>query len=187
MDWMFCKLGDLPEEEYLAIYEGLSPSRKAHIDRKRREEDKKRSLLAAKLVASLLEKRGISGVSLEVAPDGKPYLEGSGLFVSITHSDQLVACALSEEPVGIDAERIRPLRVGLVRYACLPEEWQYISQGEIFDVFLEEENAMRRFFEVWTAKEAFYKKNGEGNMLGVNTLFLEKAQFQEEDYFITIL
>ena len=186
MDWMFCKIGDLTQEAYHAIYRSLSPSRKAHIDRKRKEDDKKRSLLAAELVARLLKKRGVSG-SLETGPEGKPFLKGCDLFVSITHSEELVACAVSRKPVGIDAEKIKPMRPELMQYACLPEEWQYVCQGKQISRLVEQEDVLRRFFEVWTAKEAFYKKNGAGNMLQTNTLALEKTHYASDGYLITIL
>ena len=39
MDWLFRKIDAVPEQAYQAAYEGLSASRKAHIDRLQKQED----------------------------------------------------------------------------------------------------------------------------------------------------
>lgn len=186
MNWLFRKINTVPEQTYRRVYEGLSDSRKAHIDRMKKEEDKKRSLLASLLVQELLEKQGVAA-TLERDGNNRPYLEGCDLFVSITHSHEAVACALSQEPVGIDMEKIEPVRAALVRYVCRPEEWEYVQQGQSIDARLEEKQMLRRFFEVWTAKEAWFKKQGSGELLQVNTCQLEKTHFLKDGYLITIV
>jgi len=48
---------------------------------------------------------------------------------------------------------------------------------------------LHRFFQIWTAKEAYFKKCGTGitNLKSVNILPMERQCFQIEDYFIQIL
>lgn len=186
MDWLFRKIDTVPEQTYQAVYEGLSASRKAHIDRLQKQEDKKRSLLASLLVEELLRKRGISA-TLEREETNRPYLVGCDLFVSITHSDQAVACVVSSKPVGIDVEKLRPVRGALVSYVCLPREQAYVLQGQKPEEVIEQAQLLRRFFEVWTAKEAAYKKQGTGELRTINTLELEKTHFWEDGYLITIV
>lgn len=186
MDWLFRKIDAVPEQAYQAAYEGLSASRKAHIDRLQKQEDKKRSLLASLLVEELLRKRGVSA-RLEREETNRPYLAGCDLFVSITHSHQAVACAVSSKPVGIDLEKIRPVRKALVSYVCLPREQDYVLQGQKIEDVIEQEQMLCRFFEVWTAKEAAYKKQGTGDLRGINTLELEKTHFLEDGYLLTIV
>ena len=87
----------------------LSSSRKVRIDRLRRQEDRQRSLAAELLVYQLLEQHwGITTAKLHCKDNGQPYLSGCDLHVSISHSGDWVACAVSSCPVGIDIERIRP-------------------------------------------------------------------------------
>lgn len=186
MRWLFKKTTDLTEEEYAAVYESLSTSRRAHIDRMKQDEDKKRSLLASALVAELLLLEGISGATLESEADGRPFLRGSDLFVSISHSHQGVACAIDHQPVGIDLEQIRPVRKSLIQYVCLPEELAYVMQAPQPDT-VTDPDTLQRFFQVWTAKEACFKKHRDLVLLKINTLSLETTLYITDGFFINII
>ena len=69
------------------------------------------------------------------ADSGKPLTEGA--FFSISHSGDMVLCAVSERPVGVDVERLRPVPARLAdRFGTQePEE----------------------FFRLWTRMEARVK------------------------------
>ena len=179
MDWLLRKITELTEEEYEAIYQSLSPSRKAHIDRLKKPDDRKRSLLATEIVHQLA-----SDAVLETDPAGRPYLRNCPYYVSISHSHGAVACAVSETPVGIDIEKIKPVKTRLVNYACLPEEQEYVNAQEA--PVITDGETLLRFFAVWTGKEACFKKNG-GNMLSINTLSLDRTTAVVDGYFVTIL
>ena len=128
MHWACCKTTDFTQEELTHLYMRLSPSRKIRIDRLRRKEDKDRSLAAELLVYDLLKKHtNIVSAQLHCKENGQPYLSGCQLHVSISHCGQTVACAISETPVGIDVERIRPIDLNICRFVCVPEETQYLS------------------------------------------------------------
>ena len=178
MNWLYRKITELTEAEYTAIYQNLSASRKAHIDRLQKQEDKKRSLLATEIVRQLAP-----NARLENDEGGRPYLRNCPYYVSISHSDGAVACAVSENPVGIDIEKIKPVRTALVNYVCLPDEREFV--GPTGDIITDGE-VLHRFFAVWTAKEAAFKKAG-GSMLSVNTLSLDKTNAIVDGYFVTIL
>ncbi len=83
---------------------------------------------------------------------GRPYLEG-GPFVSVSHSRNFCALALSDRPVGLDAEELRPVRENLAARVMGPEEhaW-YLRRGS------REED----FFTLWTLKESWLKYLGTG-------------------------
>ena len=118
MHWSYRNTASFTSDELQYAYSQLSPSRKAHIDRLRPQEDKRRSLAAELLVQELLQSLGISNAVLHRHPNGQPYLTGCNLHVSISHSDQMVACALSTNPIGIDIERIKPLDFKICRHLC---------------------------------------------------------------------
>lgn len=185
MRWLFKKTTDLTAEEYATVYEGLSASRKAHIDQMKQEEDKKRSLLASALVAELLQAEGVAA-KLENDADGRPFLRGSNLFVSISHSHQGVACAIDHQPVGIDLEQIRPVRKSLIQYVCLPEELAYVIRSPQPDT-VTDPDTLQRFFQVWTAKEACFKKHRDLVLLKINTLPLETTLCITDGFFINII
>ncbi len=179
MNWLLRKITELTETEYTGIYDKLSPSRKAHIDRLKQPEDRKRSLLATEIVRQLAP-----NATLETDPEGRPYLGDCAYYVSISHSAEAVACAVSESPVGIDIEKIKPVKTALVNYVCLPKEREYVNARET--PVVADRETLLRFFEVWTGKEACFKKTG-GGMLSIDTLLLDKITAVTEDYFVTVL
>lgn len=93
---------------------------------------------------------------IEKMPRGKPYFPGSDLHFSITHTKTRVFCALSDVPVGLDAEDLnRKVNPGLAEKILSPGEYaQYEALPD------EEKNdALLRF---WVLKEAEVKCSGLG-------------------------
>lgn len=192
MHWSCCQISDLTGEDLQKLYGQLSPTRKARIDRLRREEDRQRSLAAEMLMYQLLQKHeNITSATLHCHNNGQPYLTGCDLYVSISHSDQMVACAISQDPVGIDIERIRPINLNICHHFCVPEELEYLLQGtqDIAWQHCCDDEILRRLFEIWTAKEAYYKKIGTGitDLKGVNILPLQRQVYVKDNYMIQIL
>ena len=95
---------------------------------------------------------------LEIAENGKPYLkEYPGIFFSITHCDGLVACAIGEREVGMDAELIQEFPEILIKKALSDKEKDLLyARGVTPDLHQE------WFFRHWTLKEAYVKKTGVG-------------------------
>lgn len=97
----------------------------------------------------------------EVDRAGKPHLaQASGaplLQFSLTHARGLVACAVSPvEAVGVDAERIEGWDdAALAQRFFAPEECRSLAG-------LPPLARRRRFFELWTLKEAYLKALGVG-------------------------
>ncbi len=190
MNWLFGKLSDISQEQYDRVYSTLTPSRKAHIDSMKIQEDRKRSLMATYLLQRLLMQYGLSDIEIETDEKGKPYITNKNLYISISHSKEAVACAVSETPVGIDIQIIKPVTEKLINFVSTKEEREYIITSKTnFVQGLADEDTSKRFFSVWTAKEAFYKKNcGEiKNLRSINTLPLKKQTFIIENYYVTII
>ena len=90
------------------------------------------------------------------APRGKPYFNGSSLHFSITHTKTHVFCALSDVPVGIDAEdKNRTVNPSLARKILSPNE---LAQYEALKP-IDRNDALLRF---WVLKEAEVKCSGLG-------------------------
>ena len=89
-----------------------------------------------------------------VAAGGKPYFAGEPLHFSITHTRRRVFCALSEQPLGIDAEELdRKIDLRLAEKILSPGEWEQYLAAE------DKGLALLRF---WVLKEAAAKATGEG-------------------------
>ena len=190
MNWRYRRLEDFSREQYDAAYQQLSPVRRARIDRYRREEDKLRSLAGELLARELALEAGICAPVVGQLGSGQPVLENTDLHISIAHSAGLVVCAIHTEPVGIDAEQLRPFRAGMLRHVCTEAETAYVLNGvplpedEITDAGM-----IDRFFEVWTGKEAFFKRAGTGitDLKSIDILSMPRQICRVDEYMIQIM
>lgn len=84
---------------------------------------------------------------------GKLFFIKNSFHFNISHSGNLVICALSdEEPMGIDIEQILPVPLIEFKNCLSSDEWKDIeSSGDIF-----------AFYRLWTMKEAVCKAEGIG-------------------------
>ena len=102
-----------------------------------------------KAYASFCAIKGQNPLSVEVKRrDGQPFLaDGEGkriLFVSVTHSGEITACALSEQPVGIDIQERKKIDFAAV-------------SARFFSKQTEDE---KEFYRLFCAAEARYKADG---------------------------
>lgn len=84
---------------------------------------------------------------VERSPRGKPLFSGlEDRWFSLSHSGGTALCALSDAPVGVDVEIVRPRR------ALLPR--RLLSERELarFDGSWED------FYRIWTLKESWCKR-----------------------------
>jgi 4'-phosphopantetheinyl transferase len=82
---------------------------------------------------------------------GRPRVPGA--FVSLSHTRGLAACAVSDTPVGLDAERERPMNAKIAPRVLSPDEMtEFCACGDQNDFLLLK----------WVTKEAYLKLTGEG-------------------------
>jgi 4'-phosphopantetheinyl transferase len=129
----------------------------AIISLSRRVQFKAGRLLARQLIGQVT---GTQSGPWEVSAESNqpPRVIGrSDLFLSLSHSDGVVACALSSDPVGIDVEHARPGRdvARLAEIACSPRECESLAALGAAD-------ATAMFYRIWTLKEAWLKRLGTG-------------------------
>ena len=83
---------------------------------------------------------------------GAPSIK-NGPYFSISHCKSGIAVAVSNQPIGIDIETVRPLKVDLVKKTMNPLEQEAILSAPQPDW---------AFTRLWTRKEAFLKMKGTG-------------------------
>ena len=119
---------------------------------------RRRSLLGSRLLAAGLASLGFASDGLEslrYPPQSRPTLDLPVDF-SLSHCDGRVVCALSTHgPVGIDVEAL-----GNLTARDFP---LYLSEAERIWAGL----SARRFYSVWTRKEAVAKAAGSGGLRDV--------------------
>lgn len=85
---------------------------------------------------------------------GKPYFpEYPQICFNYSHCRKGVLCGISERPIGVDAETLRPFRESLAKRVCHPQEWALLQKAE---------NQERLFMKLWVCKEALGKYTGRG-------------------------
>lgn len=105
----------------------------------------------ALLAAAVRDAWGWDGLpQVERGERGKPFFSKMPTkHFNLSHSGEICMCALSQAgPVGVDVERVKPRRAGLVRYILSPEELAGFD-GTWSD-----------FYRLWTLKEAYCKYLG---------------------------
>ena len=107
------------------------------------------------LCEGLRKEYGISEKPVfEYGEHGKPSIVGHPeICFNMSHCREAAICVLSDKPVGVDIESIRPYSESLARYTMSDEEMALIERAERRDV---------EFIRLWTLKEAVLKCSGEG-------------------------
>ena len=142
----------------------LSYERRLKIGRLKREQDKLCSAWSELLLFQMAEDFGLGKIEIKTAENGKPYLE-NGVHISLSHTENAVAAAVCTKPVGVDIERIKTPNFDVARRCFSDAEQEYCV------------NSPNHFYEIWTRKEAYTKRSGEGiftvGMSKIDTLSAE--------------
>jgi len=136
---------------------------------------RRQNLLAYMLLCKGLQKEyGITEPPVfEYEKHGKPHIIGHpDIHFSISHCKVAVACVISDNPVGIDIESLRPVKESVIRYSMNEKEAEQIQKAE---------NPNREFIKFWTQKEAFLKQSG----IGINDNMRDALQNIEDAEIIT--
>ena len=159
------------------------------IKRFRRWQDAQLSLLGRVLLFN-----GISEIygndchfnEIKYTKYNKPYFEGSPIKFSISHSGEIVVCALSNEhEIGIDIEEILDIEIADFKSQMTESEWNKIAFSN---------NKKDSFFDYWTQKESVIKAHGTGlstplksfeiiddtTIIAGETFFLHKIDIDEQ-------
>ena len=134
----------------------VSEQRREQALRFKHEQGRRLCVLAYLLLKQgLREEYGImENPVFEYNEHGKPSIVGHPeIFFNLSHCKEAVACAISDQPVGIDVESVRSYKERLARYTMNDEEVRDIETSEQPDT---------TFIRLWTMKEATMKLVGTG-------------------------
>ena len=138
---------------------GLSDVRVKKIMRCRQTKDRKQSLGAGLLLTQCLKEYRIDTESIRYGEHGKPEVEG--ICFNLSHSQDMVVCAVSGMPVGCDIEKIGELKEGIAERFFTKNEVKYLERFQ--------GNEKRdEFYRLWTMKESYMKMTGEGMSLSLD-------------------
>lgn len=123
-----------------------------------------------------------NNIEIAKGEKGKPYFKFLPDFhFNVSHADGLTVITVAESEVGIDAEKLREADLRIADRRFLKTERDYIFETD----------SNRRFFEVWTKKEAFLKYKGTGISGGLDSVNVFECTppiktFYFEDYVISV-
>lgn len=148
-----------PLEELMAISNQIAINAINHIKTEKRKKEK---------LASLLLLKHLSGKNnYSYLEDGCPYV-GDDFHISITHSGDYVAIALSKTRIGIDIEQIsNKLERTKHKFAGITE----LNRSA-------KENSLKHLALIWSSKESAYKWFG-------NIPFQFDTELELSDYALT--
>ena len=118
---------------------------------------------------------------------GKPFVANfPEISFSVTHSGAVMLLAVSRNHVGVDVELIRPVNAfSIAEKFFSPEECQFLKKENsekkahvqqpgacpTREVSHLDKRVQKRFFQLWTAKEATLKADGRGITRGLRSAF----------------
>lgn len=156
MELKLFDIRDFTPEQYARALSLLSEERQTALRRAR--DGVARCSAAGEMLARelLAEACGEAPERIRIArhPSGQPYAPELPFHVSISHSGYLAACAIHSAPIGLDLQKLGPVRPPVLRRVYSPEEQRYV----LADPAVQEE----RFARLWCMKEAWGKRLGIG-------------------------
>lgn len=86
---------------------------------------------------------------------GKPYIPNVPVHFNISHSEDWVVCAISNQNVGIDIECIKDINTNIALHFFSREENDFLHNNE-------GTKKLDSFYDIWTLKESYIKWTGLG-------------------------
>ncbi len=120
----------------------------------------------------------VEGLEMVTLENGKPYFKNYPDFhFNISHSKLFLAIAFSDSPVGVDIEEIRDVNLQIANRYFSENERQFVKDIE-------------SFFYVWTRKEAYLKRTGDGLRTCLSALDVLDDKniktFNMKDYIVSV-
>lgn len=161
LKYMF--LNDIDESEVEKFISAAPKNLQDRINKYKQKSDRLRSAIGYMLVENLYCEAfsTIKCPPILFTQKGKPYFENNPVYFSVSHSGDLIVCALNETKIGIDVEEITEFNPKLIDRICSSTEKEYIGASK------------SKFFEIWTAKEAYSKILGEGLSIGLKNIAID--------------
>jgi len=126
------------------------------VGRYRRWQDAQLTLLGRLLLINGLEQMNykFDESDIKYTTYNKPYLESNKAYFNISHSGEIVVCAITElGDIGIDIEKIGSIDISDFQSQMTDNEWNEIIGAE---------DSHNSFYRYWSEKEAVIKAHGQG-------------------------
>lgn len=154
-------------EAYERAMEIISADRKKKIEKLKVAQSARLSLGAGILLRLAMERcsclEKIDAISY--GKYGKPFLQNTNFYFSLTHSGAYAVCAYADFPVGADLQKIKSEPPKHTKKIFSKEENTFFSS-------LDEKQKAELFFQLWSRKESLLKWDGRGLHLPMSEISL---------------
>ena len=153
----------------LSLYDNIDKNRLEKIKKSSNNLFKKEQLGSSLLLNDILENyffMDTTKIEYIYNEFGKPYIKDSNLYFSLSHSNGVIALAVSKEEIGLDIELIKDVKDNLALKVMNEAEYN-IYKG------LSKNDKISYFYEVWTSKEAYVKKLGSALTLNPSNINID--------------
>lgn len=162
------------------LYYQVTSQRQAKVKKMLKKADIIRSLTAELLLSKIA--LPMAGLKIDFLlftynEYGKPALaDYPDIHFNLSHSGNLVVCAVDSSPVGIDIEEIQPIDLTIAQSFCSQEELSLLAAKE---------DKLRCFYDLWTIKESYVKAIGKGLSLPLGSFSVHKNANKEITIFLS--
>ena len=172
----------------LSLYDNIDKNRLEKIKKSSNNLFKKEQLGSSLLLNDILENyffMDTTKIEYIYNEFGKPYIKDSNLYFSLSHSNGVIALAVSKEEIGLDIELIKDVKDNLALKVMNEAEYN-IYKG------LSKNDKISYFYEVWTSKEAYVKKLGTTLTLNPSNInidtdvILKNINISDNQYMIAL-
>jgi 4'-phosphopantetheinyl transferase len=151
-------LGNESDDSFMKIFNRLPSAIQERIRKYKIPGARNLKIVGKGLLLKALEDWSITTdqtlANLKYTATQQPYIDGLNLNFSISHSDDLVVCAIANgAKIGVDIEKIKPVKLSLMKSYIDDNTWQKIVNAPDPD---------NMFFNQWTIREAAVKASGWG-------------------------
>jgi len=135
------------------------------------------------LCLALKEEYGIEeAVVFGYNENGKPFLKDyPHIYFNLSHCKKAVACAVSDNEIGVDIQDIRPVSDKVAKRVLTEAEYEEFKQAQSPEEY---------FCELWTAKESFLKRSGQGLRADLRKIsadgITEKTVYRGDGFFCCV-
>lgn len=162
---------EFPKTKFDMLNKCVQQEQRERIMKFKLYKDALRTLAADILIRKIIiNKTGLknSDILFKRNQYGKPCFKKNPNFqFNLSHSGQWVVCIVSNVPVGIDIEEIKPIDLGIAI--------RFFTKEEIEDLFsLVEPERLVYFYDLWTLKESYIKALGKGLSVPLNTFAFKR-------------
>ena len=136
-------------ELYENAYQQISEERRKITDTYRLEEDKILSV-GVGLLEKLIHEKHPELAEICREEEGKPFFSDHHFYLSISHAGDYAMLGISEKALGVDVELFHCDHEIIIRHFFTADEKDYLDHCA---------NRQKEFFELWSRKESYIKRN----------------------------